>query len=97
MNGIKGRYYSESILTAGVDEDLVETLETSLGISITTIQKLTLISADEFHVNVNGVGSSDVYLDTDTRYKLSLDAADVLVSSLVVAEAGVTIFTAVVF
>jgi len=98
---MSGRYYAESILTAGADEDLFTTLRTSLGFESTdlfTIKKLTMISSDLFTVDVNRLGTfSDVYIDTDLRYKLSLDYKDVIISSLVVHEAAVTVFVAIVY
>jgi len=98
---MSGRYYAESILTVGADQNLITTLRASLGFESTdlfTIKKLTMISSDLFTVDVNNLGSfSDVYVDTDLRYKLSLDYEDVIVSSLVVHEAAVTVFVAIVY
>ncbi len=95
--GINGKYYAKSITTSVADQDLVTTMETALDEAEILIKKLTLISSSEFTVSINGNEFSDMYKDTDNLYKMSLDAEDVIVESLVIHESGITIFLAMVY
>ena len=95
--GLNGKYFSKSILTAGADEDLLATLKTDLSIDHLMAKKLTLITSETITVNINGVGFSELYADLDGVSRLSLDADDVNVGSVVVHESGSTVFIAVVF
>lgn len=95
---VSGKYFAKSITTSGADEDLITTMKTALAITESLIaKKITLISLSQFTVSVNGVGYSDVFLDVDNLYKLSLDAVDVAISSLKIHESGVALFLAMVF
>jgi hypothetical protein len=95
---INGNYFAKSITTSGADQDLITTMKTTLAITDALIaKKITLISLSNFTVSVNGVGYSDVFLDVDNLYKLSLDGIDVSISSLKIHESGIALFFAMVF
>lgn len=99
MGGLYGKYYSELLSTTEAGEDLITKLKTSLGVSRMTVKKLTLICSTEIHVDVNSTGVySDLWLDTDSTYRLSLDGNDVLISTLLVEEESISdIFVAVIY
>lgn len=90
-----GRYISKKI-TSTLNIDLIDTLSALVGDTI-IVRKLTLISNGTTTVSINGGVLSDLYIDLDGNSHLSLDSNDILVNSLVVAEAGLEIFIAVIY
>ena len=98
---INGTYYS-NFFTAGsaVDTDLIETIESDLGIDNVVAKKVTLISPFEIQIDINNLGSySKLWENSDGNYVVSLDASDVSVSSLAVnkSTSGSGIYLAIVF
>lgn len=95
--GLGGRYFSKYYTTAA-GGDLLAQVKTSLGITGNlSVLKMTLVSPSKLTININGIGDSDMYLDADTRYKLSLDSDDCQVVSLVTAEIVANVFIAIIY
>lgn len=95
---IQGKYISFTSASAEVNTDLISVAKALVGQSIMA-KKLTLVTSGSLAFDINNTGySSTLYLDTDSLYKLSLDANDVVVSSFVVKETtGCPIFLAMVY
>ena len=95
---IAGKYYSSYLSTTGANEDLISKLETALSVDNMLVKKLTLITASDIHVSVNGNAYSSLYLNSDSTYALSLEDSDVAVNSLRVLEGSIaSIFLAVIY
>ena len=99
MSDLAGKYFSKTFTTSGADEDIISTLRTASGDpKMTNIKKLTLITTATITIKINGqVNWSDLYSDLDDIAHLSLDASDVLVTSLVVHENASPLFVAIVY
>ena len=97
--GLQGKYYSEILATTGANEDLIEKIKTSLGLTKMLIKKLTLICSATITIDINELGIySDLFTDTDGYTKLSLSADDIMVYSLKVKESSITdIFLAIIY
>ena len=90
------RFYSVEITTAGDDEDIIETMQTTL-VAARVLQSgerlvakgLSIISSDNIGLDVNSVGVySYLPIDADSLYKLNLPIGGVLVSSLKIETTG---------
>lgn len=97
--GIAGQYFSFTSGSVDANTDLITKAETLTGIPIINAKKLILITGGSLAFDINGLGTdSTLFLDTDGLYKLSLDANDVVVSSLKVTQTtGCPVFLAMVF
>lgn len=85
--GIQGRFFSFTSASVSANQDLIARAETLTGISNIVAKKITLISSGSLAIDINGLGvNSTLYQDADLLYKLSLDARDVEVSSLVIGQ-----------
>lgn len=96
---LQGKYFSVKLATVDAEDDLIAIAKTLTGIDSIVVKKLTLISDGLIKIDVNNLGVySDLYLDSDDKYKLSLDANDCVVTSLVVEDASVVpLFLAIIF
>lgn len=96
---LQGSYFSHEFATLSANDDLMELMATELGVSKVVAKKLTLVSEGAITLDINNLGVfSDIYEDTDGLYKLSLDASDCVVSSLVVEnDCLVPVFLAIIF
>ena len=94
---LNGAYYS-NYFTSEAEGDLIAQLKTELSVSNILIKKMTLISDTDITLSVNGNTGSHLFLNpNDSLYSLSLGENDVSVNSLVVTEAGASIFLAVIY
>ena len=91
--------------TTTANEDLIDTIKTAIGDDFSTenlpfsIEKLTLIcdSTTNFKINY-ATNWSPLYEDvSDSKYKLALDSHDVLVKSLVLQQASVDYYLAIIY
>jgi hypothetical protein len=96
---IGGNYFSFTSGSSGSGTDLIQRAETLTGMSDIVAKKLTLITSGSLAFRINNVpADSTLFRDTDGLYKLSLDAGDVYVSSLVVTQTSACpVFVAMVF
>lgn len=95
---INGKYFAKTLTTTGANEDLISKLKTELGITAMSVKKLTLCTSGEVHISVNNNAYSDMYLNSDLVYSVSLNEEDVFVTSLRVLEGSATgLFLAVVY
>jgi len=97
--GIAGTYFSYTSGSVDANTDLITKAETLTGVPTINAKKLTLITGGSLAFDINGLGTdSRLYQDTDGLYKLSLDAGDVIVSSLKISQTtGCPVFLAMVF
>lgn len=83
-SGIQGKYFSftsASQIAAG--SDLIVIAETTIGKNVVA-KKLSLITSGSISIDINNTGIySTLYKDTDNLYRLSLDANDCVISSIV--------------
>ena len=94
---INGKYYS-AYLTTELAGDLLDLVKADLGVDSLMVKKMTLITTSDLHIDINNTGFySSLYLDLDAIYKVSLDGFDVVISSLVTQEAGISVFLAVIY
>lgn len=91
----KLNYYGDT-LTSTAGADLFDQIKTATGKEQIVAKQITMISSASFTFSVNGeTWVNSVYLDTDSRYKVSL--TNVAISSIVVVENAVAIFIAILF
>jgi len=91
--------------TTSASEDLMDTLKTAIGDDFDTdslpfsVKKFTLICDSTANFKINyATNWSPLYEDvSDSKYKLSLDTYDVLVKSLVIQQASVVYYLAVIY
>lgn len=94
---IYGKYYSNTF-TSVQDGDLISQFESECGSTGISLKKMTLVTTVDVGIDVNSTGVySHLFLDTDNLYKLSLDAGDIYVTSILTEDAGVSIFLAGVY
>jgi len=101
MSALFGKYWSNTY-TSEEEGDLLDLVKADpdfLGYDSTRpfiVKKLSLVTATDVRLNINGSGYASLFLDVDLNYKLSLDANDIAISSIVTEDAGVDIFIALV-
>lgn len=95
-----GGYYSVSITTSGADEDLFDTIKTTLGGNVVATS-VDIISADNVGICVNNLKDSGgdyiysyLYLE-NSLYKASIRG--VQVSSLVVETSGHDVWISIIY
>ena len=88
-----GKFYSATFTTAA-GEDLMTQFRTAVGNTGAVVRACTLIAEAELHVKINGGEYSELYLDTDAKYKLTLPEGMVLISSLLTQEGTVSVWMA---
>ena len=99
-NNLFGKFYSNTFTTGSVTggEDLIAKMETELGITKMNPKKLTYIASGSWAININDTGYSQLYMDTDGMYKLSLDSFDILVNTFKIQETSASgIWLGVIF
>lgn len=88
-------YYGDT-LTSSAGADLFDQIKTATGKTEVVAKQITMISSSAFTFKTNGnAWANGVYLDTDSRYKLSL--TDVAISSIIIVEDAIDIFIAILF
>lgn len=88
-------YYGDT-LTSGAGADLFDQIKTATGKTEIVAKQITMISSSAFTFRTNGnAWANSLYLDTDSRYKMSL--TDVAISSIVTVEGSISIFIAILF
>ena len=94
-----GRNVYSKYLTSVTDTDILAQIRTTLGRSDLLFTKMSLVSDSSFTYDVNSLGVfSDPYLDAlDSKYKISVDADEVLIVSAVIHENALSIWVAVQF
>ena len=88
-NNLFGKFYSNTFTTGSVTggEDLIAKVETAIGEPKINVKKLTYIASGSYAIDINNSGVySQLYEDSDGKYKLSLDANDILVNTFRVQE-----------
>lgn len=91
----KLNYYGDT-LTSVAGADLFDQIKTATNLTQVVAKQITMISSASFTFKVNGEAwANSVYLDTDSRYKVSL--TNVAISSIVVVEDAIDIFIAILF
>jgi len=100
MADLRGKYYSFVTGSLAENDDLVEIAKDKLGRTEGIVpKKLTLISSGCLALDINGLGvDSELFADTDSLWKLSLDRNDVEIKSLIVsASSPCPVFVALIF
>jgi len=98
MSNLSGKYYSNTFTTSGAAAELLTQFRSQCGNDDAVLKKMTLISAVNIGVKINGASAySYLYLNSDSVYALSLDARDIIVSSLVIEQGSVDVFLAGVY
>ena len=88
-------YYGDT-LTSSAGADLFDQIKSATGKTEVVAKQITMISSSQFTFKTNGnAWANGVYLDTDSKYKMSL--TDVAISSIVIVEDAISIFIAILF
>jgi len=88
-------YYGDT-LTSSAGADLFDQIKSATGKTEIVAKQITMISSSQFTFKTNGnAWANGVYLDTDSKYKMSL--TDVAISSIVIVEDAISIFIAILF
>ena len=83
MNRIQGNHYSASSLySSGSDVDLIEAIETKIGVSHLVVKKMTISASSANKIKFNNEDYWSDLLASGSMFNLSLGAGDVMISNM---------------